>query len=238
MDRRLGGMAAGAALALLAACSSNPKPVAVAPVAQPSAADVARQAQMHRDSMLALARADSIARAKAAETHADSVRSEVMRETVDSSKDVTNTGLSASDAALMAEQVHFDYNKAVLQPADIALLQQKLGILQAHPRLALQIAGNCDERGSDEYNMALGERRAAEAKRWLTAHGIALERITIISYGKERPLDSGHDEAAWAKNRRDDFVRDPVGFLAGHGGRAFTRKPRGRIEVRGFPGVP
>ena len=206
MNRIAGSLVAGTTLALLAACSSNPKPVAVAPAAQPDSAALARQAQMRRDSMLALARADSIAQAKAAETHADSVRSEVMRETVDSSKDVTNTGLAAADEAVMAAQVHFDYNKSTLQSSDIALLQQKFAILQAHPRLAVQIAGNCDERGSDEYNMALGERRAAEAKRWLTAHGVTPDRITIISYGKERPLDAGHDEAAWARNRRDDFV--------------------------------
>ncbi len=209
MNRRVGGMAAVAVVAVLAACSTNPKPVAVAPpqpAAQPNAADVARREQMHRDSMLALARADSIAKAQRAESHADSIRSEVMRETVDSSKDVMNTGLDASSAALMAERVHFDYNLADLKPADIQLLEQKLAILQAHSQLVVQIAGNCDERGSDEYNMALGERRAAAAERWLTAHGIAEDRITIISYGKERPLDAGHDEEAWAKNRRDDFV--------------------------------
>jgi len=206
MRLRAGGMAAVAAVALVAACSRNPKPVAVAPQATQPNADSARLAQMHRDSMLAMARADSIAKARAAETHADSVRSEVMRETVDSAKDVTNTGLTTADAALMAERVHFDYNKSDLMEADVHLLQQKLAILQAHSQLAVQIAGNCDERGSDEYNMALGERRAAAAKRWLVAHGIAESRITIISYGKERPLDSGHDEAAWAKNRRDDFV--------------------------------
>ncbi|HXY18581.1 MAG TPA: peptidoglycan-associated lipoprotein Pal, partial [Gemmatimonadales bacterium] len=138
--------------------------------------------------------------------HEDSVRAEAMRETVDSAKNAMTTELNEADAATMAERVHFDYNKADLQPGDVELLQRKLGILQAHPRLAVQIAGNCDERGSDEYNMALGERRAAAAKRWLTAHGVADARITIISYGKERPLDGGHDEDAWAKNRRDDFV--------------------------------
>lgn len=198
-----GRTAAVAALALVAACSRNPKPVAVAPPA-PTAADQLRD-QMHRDSLLAAARADSLAKAQAA-THADSVRNEVMRETVDSAKDVTNTGLNATDAATMAERVQFDYNKSDLTSADLQLLQQKLTILQAHPQLVIQVAGNCDERGSDEYNMALGERRAAAAKRWLTAHGIADSRISIISYGEERPLDSGHDEAAWSKNRRDDFV--------------------------------
>ena len=198
-----GRTAAVAALALVAACSRNPKPVAVAPPA-PTAADQLRD-QMHRDSLLAAARADSLAKAQAA-THADSVRNEVMRETVDSAKDVTNTGLNATDAATMAERVQFDYNKSDLTSADLQLLQQKLTILQAHPQLVIQVAGNCDERGSDEYNMALGERRAAAAKRWLTAHGIADSRISIISYGEERPLDSGHDEDAWAKTRRDDFV--------------------------------
>jgi peptidoglycan-associated lipoprotein len=188
------------------ACSRNPKPVAVAPTAQPNAAATARGEQMHRDSMLAMARTDSMARAQRAASHADSVRSEVMRETVDSSKDVMNIGLGASDAALMAERLHFDYNVADLKPEDIPLLEQKLAILQAHPQVVAEIAGNCDERGADEYNMALGERRAAAAKRWLTAHGIAADRITIISYGKERPLADGHDEDAWAQNRRDDFI--------------------------------
>jgi len=206
MNGRLTGAAGIAALAFAAACSSNPKPVAMAQPQPAQNADSALRAQAHRDSLLAAARADSIAKAEQAMSHADSVRSEVMRETVDASKDVTNTGLDAADAALMARQVHFDYNKADLRSADVQLLQQKLGILQSHAQLAVQIAGNCDERGSDEYNMALGERRAASAKRWLTAHGIADGRIAIISYGKERPLDDGHDEAAWAKNRRDDFV--------------------------------
>ena len=205
MTPRAGRLVAAGALALLAACSRNPQPVAVTPPS-PTATDELR-AQMHRDSMLAAARADSVARAqKAAESHADSVRAAVMRETVDSAKDVTNTGLDAADAAMMAERVHFEYNKADLHSGDVELLQRKLGILQAHPQLAVQVAGNCDERGSDEYNMALGERRAAAAKRWLTAHGVADSRITIMSYGKERPLDSGHDEGAYAKNRRDDFV--------------------------------
>jgi len=79
-------------------------------------------------------------------------------------------------------------------------------VLAAHPRLEIRITGNCDERGSTEYNLALGERRAASAKRYLLAHGVAAARVEIVSYGKEHPLDPGHDEGAWAKNRRDDFV--------------------------------
>ncbi len=207
MRRRFGGVVGVAAVALVAACSHNPAPAATTPQMSSAAADSAVAAaarRAHEDSMAALARADSIARAQ--QTRADSVQAEVMRETVESSKDVTNLGLSASDAALMAERVHFDYNKSDLKPDDVQLLQQKLAILQAHSELVVQIAGNCDERGSDEYNMALGERRAGSAKRWLVDHGVAADRITVVSYGKERPIEPGHDESAWAKNRRDDFT--------------------------------
>lgn len=209
MDRRLGGTAVAAVVALVAACSSNPKPAATTPqvASTQQLADSIARRQEHRDSLARLAREDSIARAdQLAQAHADSVRAEVMRETVAASKDETNLGLSATDEVLMTQQIHFDYNQADVLVADQELLRQKLGILQAHPYLVVQVAGNCDERGSDEYNMALGERRAAAAKRWLEAHGIASDRITVTSYGKERPIDPGHDEAAWAKNRRDDFV--------------------------------
>lgn len=211
MDQRL-AVTGAAALVLLAACSGNPRPAATTPqiassLEQQMARDSVVREQARRDSLARLAREDSITRAdRLAQAHADSVRNEVLRETVDASKDVTNLGLSAADEALLTQQIHFDYNKADLQAADVQLLQSKLGILQAHPYLVVQVAGNCDERGSDEYNLALGERRAAAAKRWLEAHGIAADRITVTSYGKERPLDPGHDEAAWAKNRRDDFA--------------------------------
>jgi peptidoglycan-associated lipoprotein len=72
--------------------------------------------------------------------------------------------------------------------------------------LKVQIEGNCDERGSDEYNLALGEKRAKSAMKYLETLGVPAERLSVISYGKEKPADPGHDEAAWAKNRRDEFV--------------------------------
>ncbi len=204
MNGRAGGTAGILALALLAACSHTPKPAALAPApAQPDSAALAARMKAQQDSLAAKARADSLA---ALASHEDSVRAEVMRETVDSTKNAMSTGLDAADAAMMAERVHFDFDKALLTEADVATLQQKLQILQAHPQLVVQIAGNCDERGSEEYNLALGERRASAAKRWLTAHGVADGRITVTSYGKERPLNPGHDDAAWAQNRRDDFV--------------------------------
>ena len=72
---------------------------------------------------------------------------------------------------------------------------------------AVVIEGHCDERGSVEYNLALGERRAKAAREFLVSYGIAASRLTTISYGKERPMDSGHDEDSWAKNRRAHFVK-------------------------------
>jgi peptidoglycan-associated lipoprotein len=72
--------------------------------------------------------------------------------------------------------------------------------------VAVRIEGNCDERGSDDYNMALGERRAKAAKDYLVNLGIASDRISTISYGEEKPADPGHDEEAWARNRRAEFV--------------------------------
>src|SRR5207247_508217 len=76
---------------------------------------------------------------------------------------------------------------------------------QANPDLRIRISGHCDERGSDEYNLALGNRRATAAKQYLVSHGIDGGRIETSSYGEERPLAQGHDEGAWAQNRRDEF---------------------------------
>jgi peptidoglycan-associated lipoprotein len=165
----------------------------------------ARAAAARRDSLAAQARADSLARANQEQARADSVRAEVQRQGADTGSGVS-PGLAAADAAELADAVHFEYDKADLRPAEQAKLDRKIRLLQAHPRLEIQIAGNCDERGSVEYNLALGERRAAVAKRYLVAHGIAAGRVSVVSYGEERPVDPGHSEEAWAKNRRDDFV--------------------------------
>jgi peptidoglycan-associated lipoprotein len=102
--------------------------------------------------------------------------------------------------------VFFEYNRADLTEASVAVLERKLRVLQRAPRLAIEVAGHCDERGSDEYNLALGERRAAAVKRYLVEHGIAEGRIGVMSYGEERPFDAEHTEEAWAKNRRAEFT--------------------------------
>jgi len=195
------------ALVVITGCSRTPPPAAAAP--QPAAAAdsaAVRAAAARRDSLAAQARADSVARANLEQARADSVRAQVQRQGADTTSGAVNPGLAPADAAELADAIHFDYNKADLRPADQTKLDRKLQLLQAHPRLEIQIAGNCDERGSVEYNLALGERRAAAAKRYLVAHGIAATRIAVVSYGEERPVDPGHTEEAWAKNRRDDFV--------------------------------
>jgi peptidoglycan-associated lipoprotein len=105
----------------------------------------------------------------------------------------------------LADMIHFDFDKADIRAADQSILDRKAGILGANSAVRLRIAGHCDERGSDEYNLALGNRRAASAKRYLTGKGVDEGRLEVVSYGKERPLDAGHSEDAWAKNRRDEF---------------------------------
>jgi peptidoglycan-associated lipoprotein len=200
-------VSAGAvALVVAAGCTRTPPPPAT-PQAAPAADSVAaRAAAARRDSLAAQARADSLARAEQERARADSVRAEVQHPGADTASGAMSPGLAPADAAVLADAIHFDYNRAALRSGDQAKLDRKFQLLQAHPRLEIQIAGNCDERGSVEYNLALGERRAAAAKRYLVAHGIAAARIGIVSYGEERPVDPGHSEAAWAKNRRDDFV--------------------------------
>ena len=102
--------------------------------------------------------------------------------------------------------IYFDFDKYVIRPDQKKRLIANAEFLKKNPRLIVRIEGNCDERGTNEYNMALGERRAMSAKKYLVDLGIAADRIRTISYGEERPLNHGHDEHAWSQNRRDDFV--------------------------------
>ena len=127
-----------------------------------------------------------------------------------------STGGSGSDASAAAERsrllavlqtpIHFDYDKDDVRPgADQQALDAKAAILLANPGVQVTIAGHTDDRGSDEYNLVLGGKRAAAAKRYLEAKGIDGGRIKTISYGEERPVDQSGTEDGWAKNRRDEF---------------------------------
>jgi peptidoglycan-associated lipoprotein len=105
------------------------------------------------------------------------------------------------------EKVYFDFDSYVLSAAARdALSKNAAYLLKKNPTAKVQIEGHCDERGSDEYNLALGEKRAKAALNYMVALGVPAPRLSFISYGKEKPADPGHDEAAWAKNRRDEFV--------------------------------
>lgn len=106
----------------------------------------------------------------------------------------------------MLKRIHFDFDKYDIRLEDTESLKQNAAVLKRFPSVKIQIEGHCDERGTGEYNLALGERRAHSAKEYLVSLGVDENRISTISYGKEKPLDPGHNEEAWAKNRRDEFV--------------------------------
>jgi len=119
---------------------------------------------------------------------------------------VDNSAVLAAREKFTKEDVHFAFDSAVLDATAQSILKDKAGWLKSNPDAAVTIEGNCDERGTVAYNIALGERRAESAKAFLVNLGISAARMTTISYGKEKPLDPGHNEQAWAKNRRDHFV--------------------------------
>ncbi len=105
----------------------------------------------------------------------------------------------------LGQQVYFEYDRADIRPQDQAVLDAKAAILNRHPQVRIRISGHADERGSDEYNMVLGNKRALAAKAYLERQGISGARIDVVSYGEERPADPASNEAAWARNRRGEF---------------------------------
>jgi peptidoglycan-associated lipoprotein len=165
---------------LFAACGGKPAPEQPAP--DPTPAPVApTSGPSDADEAARRAREDSIAKASQMAEQARAV------------------------AADLAAMINFEYDQAAIRSTDQSVLDRKAAILGVNPNVRLQISGHADERGSDEYNLALGNRRAAAAKRYLEGKGIDGSRMEVVSYGEERPLNTGHDEAAYAQNRRDEF---------------------------------
>lgn len=111
----------------------------------------------------------------------------------------------ARTRSMLLDRIHFDYDSDELTAEARAKLDDKLRVMNANPQLRIRIEGHCDERGTDEYNLVLGRRRAEQAKRYLTDRGIDASRIETMSFGRERPMVSGSNEAAWSQNRRDEF---------------------------------
>lgn len=104
------------------------------------------------------------------------------------------------------DKIYFNFDSAGISESARETLSKNAAVLVKEPSAKIRIEGNCDERGSAEYNLALGERRAKAAQQYLVSLGVKPERLAIISYGKEKPAVQGSDESAWAKNRRDEFV--------------------------------
>lgn len=180
-------------LAVAAACGGGPPPSPPGP--DPDS--LARIEAARRDSIAReQARRDSIARAeeerlrRAREDSLARVRAE-----------------TEAVRAIVAEMINFDFDRSEIRRGrDTEVLERKLQVLNANPDLRIEIVGHCDERGSDEYNLALGNRRALAAKQWLVSRGISPDRITTRSMGEEQPLDPRSNEEAWAKNRRAEFL--------------------------------
>lgn len=109
-------------------------------------------------------------------------------------------------AAFVNRNIHYSFDSFALSPEARAILDDKVEWLRSNPSAMVTVEGHCDERGTREYNLALGDRRAKSAKKYLVDSGIAGSRIATISYGEERPLENSKSEMAWAKNRRAQFV--------------------------------
>jgi len=169
------------------ACRRNQQPAA-APPATATADTVAAADRARRDSLerVDAARRDSIARAEAAARAARDARLVEVRNT-------------------LTAAIYFDLDSDALTDAARASLDAKLPILTANPSLQIRIAGHADERGSDEYNLALGQRRAATTKRYLQQRGIAENRMEVVGFGEERPVCTERDETCWSRNRRAEF---------------------------------
>jgi peptidoglycan-associated lipoprotein len=178
-------------IAAAAACGGQPAPPPTPAVDSAAIRDSIARAEAARR-----AYEDSIARARA-----EAERLAAERRAAEEAARVTERV-----RGMLMEMINFDFDKSNIRPGDAAVLDRKIAIMQANPMLTLTITGHADERGSDEYNLALGNRRAIAAKEYMVNRGIAADRITTASRGEEQPLDTASTEDAWAKNRRDEFA--------------------------------
>lgn len=115
-------------------------------------------------------------------------------------------GMTADRAALAAYTVHFDYDSAAVKSSEKSKVQSVADALGADSGLKVLIEGHCDERGTEEYNRSLGERRALALRQALAEQGLDPSRVRTLTFGEDRPVDPGHDESAWRQNRRGEFV--------------------------------
>jgi peptidoglycan-associated lipoprotein len=194
----LTGCAKKATLKEEAVVTQEQKAVAQAPAVADDAA--AREAALREQALR-----DQEAR-EAAERAAREAADRAAMEEADKAKKEAAAKAAAILKELQIADINFDFDKYNLKPEAQEILKKGAPAYLKYRNYKLVVEGHCDERGTAEYNLALGEKRATEAAKYLADLGIEKERIKTISYGKEMPLDKGHDEAAWAKNRRANFV--------------------------------
>ncbi len=118
---------------------------------------------------------------------------------------ITGNTLNDPNGILAKRSVYFDFDSNVVKSEYAPLVQAHSSFMMSHADAQARVEGNCDERGSREYNLALGQRRAESLKQMMTALGVPSSRIETVSYGEEKPVANGHDESSWASNRRDDL---------------------------------
>ena len=174
-----------AATLLVAACKKEAPPPP-APTG-PTEAELARR------------RADSIAEVRAAAEAA------AARERAAAEARTARERAAAAARVTLEEMVFFDYDKSDIREDAATVLRRKADVLRVSPQVQMRIEGHADERGSTEYNLALGNRRAEAVRQFLAGFGLAADRFSIISYGEERPLENRADESAWSRNRRAQF---------------------------------
>jgi peptidoglycan-associated lipoprotein len=141
-----------------------------------------------------------------------------LAETADANSSVSSKGASSVESVVIPahldpnsvlsknRSIYFDFDSFVVKSDSAAVVQQHGAYLAANPSLSIKVEGNADERGSREYNLALGQKRAEAGAKALKVYGVKESQIEAVSWGKEKPVATGHDEAAWAQNRRDDIT--------------------------------
>ena len=175
-----------AAILVAGACGGDPPP----PPPPPPGPDM--------DSLRAYQ--DSVRRAQ------EAAAAEAARRQAEAAAEAERQRRVAAARTTLEEMVFFDYDMSQIRPDAEAVLRRKAEVLRASPQVRLRIEGHADERGSTEYNLALGNRRAEAVRQFLTGFGISADRFEIVSFGEDRPLAQGSNEQAWSRNRRGQFV--------------------------------
>ena len=166
-------------------------------------ADKAREAQALAEERAIKVESDEAARAETEAARAETEAARAEAEAAKGTKGVVNDNVPMG---VPTSSVYFDFDKSFIFPKFDDVIQSHAGYLRANPDLKVEVQGNCDERGSREYNIGLGNRRALAVKAALELLGVQGRRITITSFGSEKPMSLGHDESSWQQNRRADFV--------------------------------